>query len=92
MILYAIDDDDEPAAKMHSSASRISDEARCATEQTPDTDSATENYDSTGLPVDLPAEFIRFIALLHCSALLLGFTVPLFCSASLFCSTAPRCY
>ena len=58
-ILYAIDDDDEPSAKMHSSASRISDEARCATEQTPDTDSATENYDSTGLPVDLPAEFLE---------------------------------
>ena len=53
VILYAIDDDDEPAAKLHSSASRISDEARCATEQTPDT------YDSTGLPVDLPAEFLE---------------------------------
>ena len=43
---------------MHSSASGIWDEAPCATEQTPDTDSASENYDSTGLPVDLPAEFL----------------------------------
>ena len=56
MILYALDDDDEPAAQMHSSASSISDEARCATEQTPDTNSATENYDYTGLPVELPTE------------------------------------
>ena len=53
-----IDDDDESAHTKHNSASENSNDVPCATDSLSVTDSATDNYDSTGLPIDLPAEFL----------------------------------
>ena len=54
-----IDDDDEAIATEHGKPSGDSDGTSCAaTKSAPGTDDATERFDSMGLPLDLPAEFL----------------------------------